>query len=77
MIEGNSIGVDEPQPPYGLSGTVFNGLFVSPYNLADGTPNSSPYPLTFPPLNAGASHPNPIPFIGIYNPQSGMTAPVP
>ncbi len=77
MIEGNSIGIDEPQPPYGLSDTVFNGLFVSPYNLADGTPNASPYPLTFPPLNARASNPNPIPFVGIYNPQSGMTAPIP
>ena len=77
MIEGNSIGIDEPQPPYGLSGTVFNGLFQSPYNLADGTPNASPYPLTFPPLNARASNPNPIAFVGVYNPQSGMTAPVP
>ena len=37
MIEGNSIGIDEPQPPYGLSDTVYNGLMVSPYNLADGT----------------------------------------
>ena len=27
IIEGNSIGVDEPQPPYGLSGTVYNGLY--------------------------------------------------
>jgi hypothetical protein len=77
VIEGNTIGVDEPQPPYGLSGTVFNGLYASPYNLADGTPNASPYPLTFPPLNATASHPNPIPFNNIYNPQSGMTAPPP
>ena len=77
MIEGNSIGVDEPQPPYGLSDTVYNGLYQSPYNLADGTANASPYPLTFPPLNATASHPNPIPFVGIYNPQSGMTAPMP
>jgi hypothetical protein len=77
MIEGNSIGIDEPQPPYGLSDTVSNGLFQSPYNLADGTSNASPYPLTFPPLNARASNPNPIPFVGIYNPQSGMTAPTP
>ena len=71
------IGVDEPQPPYGLSGTVFNGLYAAPYNLADGTIAASPYPLTFPPLNATASHPNPIPFNNIYNPQSGMTAPPP
>jgi len=77
VIEGNTIGVDEPQPPYGLSGTVFNGLFAAPYHLADGTIAASPYPLTFPPLNATASHPNPIPFNNIYNPQSGMTAPPP
>ena len=80
VIEGNTIGVDEPQPPYGLSGTVYNGLFAAPYNLAAGTPGSitaSPYPLTFPPLNATASHPNPIPFNNVYNPQSGMTAPPP
>ena len=78
MIEGNSIGVDEPQPPYGLSGTVFNGLFAAPYNLADGTQAASPYPLTFPPLNANASHPNSsVMFNNIYNPQSGMTAPTP
>jgi hypothetical protein len=77
VIEGNTLGVDEPQPPYGLSGTVFNGLYAAPYNLADGTIAASPYPLTFPPLNATASHPNPIPFNNVYNPQSGMTAPPP
>ena len=78
VIQGNTIGVDEPQPPYGLSGTVYNGLFAAPYNLADGTPGITPYPLTFPPLNARASHPNTsVVFNGVYNPQSGMTAPVP
>ncbi|MGA9882656.1 MAG: carboxypeptidase-like regulatory domain-containing protein [Candidatus Acidiferrales bacterium] len=78
VIQGNTIGVDEPQPPYGLSDTVYNGLFAAPYNLADGTPGITPYPLTFPPLNARASHPNSsVIFNGIYNPQSGMTAPVP
>jgi hypothetical protein len=78
MIEGNSIGVDEPQPPYGLSGTVYNGLYVAPYNLADGTMSASPYPIVFPPLNANSGNPNPGPvFNNLYNPQSGMTAPVP
>ncbi len=77
VIEGNTLGVDEPQPPYGLSGTVFNGLFAAPYNLADGTIAASPYPLTFVPLNATASHPNPVVFNNVYNPQSGMTAPPP
>ena len=78
VIQGNTIGVDEPQPPYGLSDTVYNGLFATPYNLADGTLGTTPYPLTFPPLNATASHPRPnVIFNGVYNPQSGMTAPVP
>jgi hypothetical protein len=78
IIEGNTIGVDEPQPPYGLSGTVYNGLFATPYNLADGTSGTTPYPLTFPPLNARASHPNSsVIFNNVYNPQSGMTAPPP
>jgi hypothetical protein len=78
IIEGNSIGVDEPQPPYGLSDTVYNGLFATPYNLADGTPGITPYPLPFPPLGATARHPNStIVYNGVYNPQSGMTAPTP
>jgi hypothetical protein len=78
MIQGNTIGVDEPQPPYGLSGTVYNGLFAAPYNLADGTQNNTPYPLPFTPLGATVSHPNTTnTFNGNYNPQSGMTAPVP
>ena len=78
VVQGSTIGVDEPQPPYGLSGTVYNGLFAAPYNLADGTQGITPYPLTFPPLNASVSHPNSsVVFNGIYNPQSGMTAPVP
>jgi hypothetical protein len=78
VIEGNTIGIDEPRPPYGLSGTVYNGLFAAPYNLADGTIATSPYPLTFPPLNANATHPNSVPvFNNLYNPQSGMTAPPP
>jgi hypothetical protein len=78
IIEGNSIGIDEPQPPYGLSDTVYNGLFAAPYDLADGTPGITPYPLPFPPLGATARHPNSsIVYDGVYNPQSGMTAPTP
>ncbi len=78
VIQGNTIGIDEPQPPYGLSGTVYNGLFAAPYNLVDGTQGKTPYPLTFPPLDANASHPNTsVIYNGIYNPQSGMTAPIP
>ncbi|MDE3169041.1 MAG: TonB-dependent receptor, partial [Acidobacteriota bacterium] len=78
IVEGNTLGIDEPQPPYGLSDTVYNGLFATPYNLANGTLGVTPYPLTFPPLNARASRPNTsVIFNNIYNPQSGMTAPPP
>ncbi|HEY6331633.1 MAG TPA: TonB-dependent receptor, partial [Blastocatellia bacterium] len=77
VIEGNTIGIDEPQPPYGLSDTVYNGLYQAPYHLADGTIAASPYPITFQPYNATASHPNPFVFDNLYNPQSGMTAPPP
>ena len=78
MIQGNTIAIDEPQPPYGLSDTVFNPLFATPFNLVDGTPGVTPYPLTFPPLNASASHPNSsVTYNNVYNPQSGMTAPPP
>jgi Carboxypeptidase regulatory-like domain len=79
MIQGNSIAIDEPQPPYGLSAAVFNGLFSQPYALAAGGTQTNPFPLTFPPTNARAGNPANalIPYIGVYNPQSGMTAPPP
>ena len=82
IIEGNSIGIDEPQPPFGLSDTVFNPLMVSPYNLAstaNQTGNVSPYPLSFPPTNAraGSNPANNLVYNNRYNPQSGMTAPTP
>ncbi len=82
MIEGNSIGIDEPQPPYGLSDTVYNALMVSPYNLADRRTrsNASPYPLTFPAAQChGRQQPGQHLWfsITVYNPQSGMTAPTP
>ena len=79
MIQGNTIAIDEPQPPYGLSAAVFNGLFTQPYALAAGGTQANPFPLVFPPYNARAGNPANalIPYIGVYNPQSGMTAPPP
>jgi len=79
MIQGNTIAVDEPQPPYGLSAAVFNGLFASPYALAAGGTQVNPFPLTFPPLRGRAGNPANalVPYIGVYNYQSGMTAPPP
>ncbi len=78
VIEGNIMAIDEPQPPYGLSYTspgppLFNEPFITASN---GQFLGNPFPLTFPPLNAGPSHPNPMSFQK-YIPQAGMTAPVP
>ena len=76
MIQGNSIAIDEPQPPYGLSAAVFNGLFAQPYALAAGGTQTNPFPLVFPPYDAKPGNPAnaQIVYDGVYNPQSGMTA---
>lgn len=79
VIEGNTMAIDEPQPPYGLSYTSPGPpLFATPFITAsNGQFLGNPFPLTFPPLNATASHPNgSVNFTG-YIPQAGMTAPVP
>jgi hypothetical protein len=79
VIQGNTIGIDEPQPPYGLSYTSSGRpLFATPFiNSADGAVHVNPFPLTFPPLNASAQHPNPAIDYSPYLPQAGMTAPPP
>jgi hypothetical protein len=79
VIQGNTIGIDEPQPPYGLSYTSSGRpLFATPFiNSADGTVHVNPFPLSFPPLNATAQHPNPSIDYSPYLPQAGMTAPPP
>ena len=79
VIQGNTIGVDEPQPPYGLSYTSSGQpLFATPFiNSSDGTVHVNPFPLTFPPLNASIHHPNPNIDYSPFLPQAGMTAPPP
>jgi hypothetical protein len=79
VIEGNTIGVDEPQPPYGLSYTSSGEpLFPTPFiNSADGSVHVNPFPLTFPPLNASIKHPNPNIDYSPFLPLAGMTAPPP
>jgi hypothetical protein len=79
VIQGNTIGIDEPQPPYGLSYTSpAEPLFASPFvNAADGAVHVNPFPLTFPPLNATAVHPNPGIDYAPFLPLAGMTAPPP
>ena len=77
VIQGNSIGIDEPQPPYGLSYTSqAPPLFAQPYvTAATGAVHVQPYPIAFPPLNATVNHPGPninyAPYVG----QAGMTEP--
>jgi hypothetical protein len=77
VIEGNTIAIDEPQPPYGLSYTSpAPPLFATPFiSAADGTVHVQPFPLTFPPLNASVNHPNPNIDYSPYVPLAGMTSP--
>jgi archaellum component FlaF (FlaF/FlaG flagellin family) len=79
VIEGNTMAIDEPQPPYGLSYTSPGPpLFATPFiTAADGTVNTNPFPLNFPPLNASPSHPNPNVSFSQFEPIQGMTAPPP
>ena len=77
VIQGNTIAIDEPQPPYGLSYTSpAPQLFATPFiSAADGDVHVQPFPLTFPPLNASVKHPNPGIDFTPFLPQAGMTTP--
>ena len=77
VIQGNTIAIDEPQPPYGLSYTSpAPPLFATPFiSAADGDVHVQPFPLTFPPLNASVKHPNPGIDFSPFLPQAGMTTP--
>jgi hypothetical protein len=78
VIQGNTIAFDEPQPPYGLSYTSPSApLFATPFTSASGEPGINPFPLTFPPLNATVSHPNPNINYAQFPSIAGMTAPPP
>jgi hypothetical protein len=79
VIEGNTIAIDEPQPPYGLSYTSPGPpLFATPFiSAANGAVHVQPFPLTFPPLNASANHPNSSIDFSPFLPLAGMTAPPP
>jgi hypothetical protein len=79
VIQGNTIAIDEPQPPYGLSYTSpAPPLFATPFiSAADGETHVQPFPLNFPALNATAKNPiNGIDF-SPFLPQAGMTTPYP
>ena len=79
VIQGNTIGIDEPQPPYGLSYTSpAPPLFATPFvSAADGVTHVQPFPLKFPPLNASQQNPNSSIDFTPFLPQAGMTTPYP
>src|SRR2546428_458341 len=79
VIQGNTIAIDEPQPPYGLSYTSSAPpLFATPFvNAADGATHVQPFPLKFPRLDATVTNPNPTIDFSPFLPQAGMTAPRP
>jgi hypothetical protein len=79
VVEGNTMAIDEPQPPYGLSYTSPGpSLFSEPFmTAANGSFTGNPFPLTVPPLNASPSHPYPNVSFTQFIPQAGMTAPPP
>lgn len=77
VIQGNTIAIDEPQPPYGLSYTSgAPPLFATPFiSAADGETHVQPFPLTFPPLTATVDHPQTGIDFSPFLPQAGMTTP--
>jgi hypothetical protein len=79
VIEGNTIAIDEPQPPYGLSYTSPGPpLFATPFITAsNGAFKGNPFPLTFPQLNASPRHPNSSIDFSRFEAIAGMTAPPP
>ncbi len=79
VIQGNTIAIDEPQPPYGLSYTSPSPpLFATPFiSAATGAAHVQPFPFNFPPLTATAQNPQPGINFSPFLPQAGMTAPDP
>jgi hypothetical protein len=79
VIEGNTMAIDEPQPPYGLSYTSPGpSLFAQPFiTAANGSFTGNPFPLDVPSLNTSIKNPNTTTPFSQFIPQQGMTAPVP
>lgn len=79
VIEGNTMAIDEPQPPYGLSYTSPGPpLFATPFTTAsNGQFLGNPFPLEVPSTNVSTKNPNTTQTFSQFIPQQGMTAPVP
>ena len=77
-IQGNTIAIDEPQPPFGLSYTSpAPPLFATPFiNAADGQAHPQPFPVSFPKLNgASQSHADGSIDFSTFLPIAGLTTP--
>ncbi len=78
VIQGNTIAIDEPQPPFGLSYTSpAPPLFATPFiTAANGDTHVQPFPITFPKLNgASQKHPDASIDFSSFIPIAGLTTP--
>jgi hypothetical protein len=79
VIQGQVLGFDLPQPPYGLSYTSPGPpLFAQPFmTAANGSFTGNPFPLVFPNLNTSISHPDSSYDFSVFEPIAGATGPNP
>ena len=79
VIQGQVLGFDLPQPPYGLSYTSPGPpLFSEPFRTAaNGSFTGNPFPLNFPSLNTSINNPNGSYDFSVFEPIAGATGPNP
>ncbi len=79
VIQGQVLGFDLPQPPYGLSYTSPGPpLFATPFRTAsNGAFTGNPFPLVFPPLNTSITNPDKSYDFSVFEPIQGATGPYP
>ncbi len=79
VIQGQVLGFDLPQPPYGLSYTSPGPpLFATPFmTAANGSFTGNPFPLNFPRLDTSISKPDDSYDFSVFEPIAGATGPYP
>ena len=79
VIQGQVLGFDLPQLPYGLSYTSPGPpLFAEPFRTAaNGSFTGNPFPLAFPNLNTSITHPDSSYDFSVFQPIAGATGPNP
>ena len=75
VIQGQVLGFDLPQPPYGLSYTSPGSpLFDQPFRTAaNGSFSGNPFPLVFPRLNTSIDKPDSSYDFFVFEPIAGAT----